>query len=109
MIRDVTNRCSNLLSCKLLAHEQIVLQFNKNEWTIFIRLCEKPVVMKTECSLHSLRNNKLACFTTVYICTIVKINLTLFSLLRTSLKFRVVPSDRKIFLSLYSTGYMQKN
>ena len=46
MIREVTNRCSILLSCKLFPHEQIVLQFNKNEWTIFIRLPEKPIVIK---------------------------------------------------------------
>jgi hypothetical protein len=106
-MRDVANRCSNLFSSNLLAQVQTVLQFNKNEWTIFIRLTEKSIVMKAELSLPSLRNTKLACFTTVYICTYVKISLILFSLLRRSLKFRVVPCDRTMFLSLYSTEYMK--
>lgn len=49
MIRDETNLCSNVLLRKLLPHEQIVLQCNEKESTIFIRLTEAPTVVEPEC------------------------------------------------------------
>jgi hypothetical protein len=72
MIRGETNLCSNVLLRKLLPHEQIVLQCNEKESTIFIRLTVASIVVEPECSLPSLRNTKLVCLITVYILTIVR-------------------------------------